>query len=89
MSLKNKLMISAMAVVIGMTTTSCKTVPKAQHINTRSDSQCTTTVTSETTTTTTTATTGLRTTTTETATTSTSTETEVATIPEYGKEIEI
>lgn len=70
MSLKNKLMISAMAVVIGMTTVSCKTVPKANHINTRSDAQCTTT------TTTTTATTELRTTTTETTTTSTSTETE-------------
>lgn len=76
MSLRNKLMISAMAVVIGMAATSCKTVPKAKHINTRSDSQCTTTVTSETTTTTTTATTGLRTTTTETTTTSTLTETE-------------
>lgn len=76
MSLKNKLTISAMAVVIGMTTVSCKTVPKAKHINTRSDSQCTTTVTSETTTTTTTATTELRTTTTETTMTSTSTETE-------------
>ena len=78
MFLRNKLMIPAMAVVIGMTTTSCKTVPKAKHINTRSDSQCTTTVTSETTTTTTTATTESRTTTTttETTTTSTSTETE-------------
>ena len=70
MSLRNKLMISAMAVVIGMTTVSCKTVPKANHINTRSDAQCTTT------TTTTTATTELRTTTTETTMTSTSTETE-------------
>lgn len=76
MSLKNKLMISAMAVVIGMATTSCRTVPKAKHINTRSDSQCTTTTTSVTTTTTTTATTELRTTTTETTMTSTSTETE-------------
>lgn len=76
MSLRNKLMISAMAVVIGMTTVSCKTVPKAQHINARSDTQCTTTTTSETTTTTTTATTELRTTTTETTMTSTSTETE-------------
>lgn len=76
MSLKNKLMISTMAVVIGMTTVSCKTVPKAKHINTRSDAQCTTTTTSVTTTTTTTATTESRTTTTETTTTSTSTETE-------------
>lgn len=76
MSLKNKLMISAMAVVIATATASCKTVPKAQHINARSDTQCTTTTTSETTTTTTTATTELRTTTTETTMTSTSTETE-------------
>lgn len=75
MSLRNKLMISAMAVVIGMTTVSCKTVPKARHINTRSDSQCTTTM-IVTTTTTTTATTESRTTTTKTATTSTLTETE-------------
>ena len=73
MSLRNKLMISAMAVVIGMTTASCKTVPKANHINTRSDAQCTTTTA---TTIATTATTELRTTTTETTTTSTSTETE-------------
>jgi hypothetical protein len=69
-------MISAMAVVIGMTTVSCKTVPKANHINTRSDVQCTTSMTSVAITTTTTATTELRTTTTETTTTSTSTETE-------------
>lgn len=89
MSLRNKLMISAMAVVIGMTTVSCKTVPKAKHINTRSDSQCTTTVTSETTTTTTTVTTELRETTTETTTTSTSTETEVAMIPDVAIETEV
>lgn len=76
MSFRNKLMISAMTIAIGMAVTSCRTVPKAKHINTRSDSQCTTTVTSETTTTTTTVTTELRTTTTETTTTSTSTETE-------------
>lgn len=76
MSLKNKLMISAMTIAIGMAATSCRTVPKAKHINTRSDSQCTTTVTSETTTTTTTATTGSRTTTTETTMTSTTTEIE-------------
>lgn len=76
MFLRNKLMIPAMTIVIGMTTVSCKTVPKAQHINTRSDIQCTTTTTSETTTVTTTATTELRITTTETTTTSTSTETE-------------
>ena len=90
MSLKNKLMISTMAVVIGMTTVSCKTVPKARHINTRSDAQCTTTTTSATTTTTTTATTGSRTTTTETTTTSTltETETEVATIPDVAIETE-
>ena len=73
MFLRNKLMIPAMTVVIGMTTVSCKTVPKANHINTRSDAQCTTTTA---TTTTTTATTELRTTTTETTMTSTSTETE-------------
>ena len=85
MSLRNKLMISAMAVVIGMTTVSCKTVPKANHINTRSDAQCTT---NTTTTTTTTATTELRTTTTETTTTSTSTETEVATISDVVIETE-
>lgn len=91
MSLRNKLMISAMAVVIGMATVSCKTVPKAQHINARSDSQCTTTTTSVTTTTTTTATTELRTTTTETTTTSTSTETEVevATISDVAIETEV
>lgn len=89
MSLRNKLTISAMAVVIGMATTSCRTVPKARHINTRSDSQCTTTVTSETTTTTTTATTGSRTATTETTTTSTSTETEVATIPDVVIETDV
>lgn len=82
MFLRNKLMILAMAVVIGMTTVSCKTVPKANHINTRSDAQCTTT------TTTTTATTGSRITTTETTTTSTSTETEVATIPDAAIETE-
>jgi len=76
MSLRNKLMISAMAVVIGMATTSCRTVPKAKHINTRSDSQCTTAAASKTTTTTTTATTESRTTATETTTTSTLTETE-------------
>jgi hypothetical protein len=76
MSLRNKLMISAMAVVIGMTTVSCKTVPKANHINTRSDAQCTTSMTSVAITTTTTATTESRTTTTETTMTSTSTETE-------------
>lgn len=76
MSLRSKLTISVMAVVIGMATTSCRTVPKARHINTRSDSQCTTTVASKTTTTTTTATTESRTTTTETTTTSTLTETE-------------
>lgn len=76
MSLRNKLAISAMAVVIGMATVSCKTVPKANHINTRSDSQCTTTTTSVTTTTTTTATTESTTTTTEITTMSTSTETE-------------
>lgn len=70
MFLRNKLMIPAMAVVIGMTTVSCKTVPKANRIGTRSDVKCTTT------TTTTTATTELRITTTETTTTSTSTETE-------------
>lgn len=88
MSFKNKLTISVMAVVIGMETASCRTVPKAKHINTRSDSQCTTTTMSETTTTTTTATTGLRTTTTETTTTSTSTETktEVATISDVAIE---
>ena len=80
-------MISAMAVVIGMTTVSCKTVPKANHINTRSDAQCTT---STTTTTATTATTELRTTTTETTMTSTSTETEteVATISDVAIETE-
>lgn len=90
MFLTNKLMIPAMAVVIGMTTVSCKTVPKANHINTRSDAQCTTTTTNTTTTTTTTATTGLRTTTTETATTmSTSTETEVATIPDVAIETDV
>lgn len=85
MSLKNKLMISTMAVVIGMTTVSCKTVPKANHIGTRSDVKCTTT------TTTTTATTELRTTTTETTTTSTSTETEteVATIPDAAIETDV
>lgn len=90
MSLRNKLMISTMAVVIGMATTSCRTVPKAKHINTRSDSQCTTTVTSETTTTTTTATTESRTTTTETTTTSTltETETEVAMIVDVAIETE-
>lgn len=89
MSLRNKLTISVMAVVIGMATTSCRTVPKAKHINTRSDSQCTTTMTSVTTTTTTTATTELRTTTTETTTTSTLTETEVATIPDVVVETEV
>lgn len=88
MSLKNKLMISTMAVVIGMTTVSCKTVPKANHINTRSDAQCTTTTA---TTATTTATTELRTTTTETMTMSTltETETEVATIPDVAIETEV
>ena len=87
MSLRNKLMISAMAVVIGMTTVSCKTVPKANHINTRSDAQCTT---NTTTTTTTTATTELRTTTTETTMTSTpsETETEVSTISDVAIETE-
>lgn len=89
MSLKNKLTISAMAVVIGMTTVSCKTVPKAKHINTRSDSQCTTTTTSVTTTTTTTVTMESRITTTETTTTSTSTETEVAAIPDVAIETEV
>ena len=88
MSLKNKLMISTMAVVIGMTTVSCKTVPKARHINTRSDAQCTTSVT---TTTTTTATTESRTTTTETTTTSISTETEAkaTTISDVAIETEV
>ena len=90
MSLKNKLMISAMAIVIGMATTSCKTAPRANHINTRSDTRCTTTTTSVTTTTTTTATTELRTTTTETTMTSTSTETEaeVTTIVDVAIETE-
>ena len=89
MSLRNKMMISAMAVAIGMAATSCRTVPKAQHINTRSDSQCTTTTTSETTTTITTATTGLRTTTTETTTTSTLTETEVTMIVDVAIETDV
>lgn len=89
MSLRNKLMISAMAVIIGMTTVSCKTVPKAKHINTRSDAQCTTTTMSVATTTTTTATTELRTTTETTmASTSTETETEVATISDVAIETE-
>lgn len=91
MSLRNKLTISAMAVAIGMAATSCRTVPKARHINTRSDSQCTTTTTSVTTTTTTTATTGSRTTTTETTTTSTltETETEVTTIVDVAIETDV
>ena len=91
MSFRSKLMISAMAVVIGMTTVSCKTVPRANHINTRSDTQCTTTTTSVTTTTTTTATMELRTTTTETTTTSTSTEaeTEVTTIVDVAIEADV
>ena len=84
MFLRNKLMIPAMAVVIGMTTASCKTVPKANHIGTRSDVKCTTT------TTTTTATTELMTTTAETTTMSTltETETEVATISDIVIETE-
>ena len=88
MSLRNKLTISVMAVVIGMTTVSCKTVPKARHINTRSDAQCTTSVT---TTTTTMATTESRTTTTETTTTSISTETEAkaTTISDVAIETEV
>lgn len=92
MSFRNKLMISAMTIAIGMAATSCRTVPKAKHINTRSDSQCTTTATSETTTTTTTATTGSRTTTTETATTmstSTETEAEVTTIVDVAIETDV
>ena len=91
MSFRNKLMISAVAVVIGMATASCRTVPKARHINTRSDSQCTTTTTSVTTTTTTTATTESRTTTTETTTTSTltETETEVTTIVDVAIETDV
>ena len=84
-------MISTMAVVIGMTTVSCKTVPKARHINTRSDAQCTTTTTSMTTTIATTATTESRTTTTETTTTSISTETEAeaTTISDVAIETEV
>lgn len=89
MSFRSKLMISAMTIAIGIATTSCRTVPKAKHINTRSDNQCATTVTSETTTTTTTATTESRTTTTEITTTSTSTETDVATIPDVAIETEV
>ena len=91
MSLRNKLAISVMAVVIGMATTSCRTVPKAKHIDTRSDSLCTTTTTSVTTTTTTTATTESTTTITETTTmsTSTETETEVTTISDVAIEAEV
>lgn len=89
MSLRNRFMISAMVVAMTMAATSCRIVPKANHINTRSDVQCTTT-TSKTTTTTTTATTESRTTTTttETTTMSTSTETEVATISDVAIETE-
>ena len=91
MSLRNKLTISVMAVVIGMATASCRTVPKAKHINTRSDSQCTTTTTSVTTTTTTTATTESTTAITETTTTNTSTEAEieVVTISDVAVEAEV
>ena len=91
MSLRNKLAISVMAVVIGMATVSCRTVPKAKHINTRSDSQCTTTTTSVTTTTTTTATTESTTAITETTTTNTSTEAEieVVTISDVAVEAEV
>lgn len=90
MSLRNKLMISAMAVVIGMAATSCRTVPKAKHINTRSDSRCTTTTTSVTTTTTTTATTESTTTIAETTTMNvlTETETEVTIISNVATETE-
>ena len=91
MSFKKKLMIPT-AVMMGLTFTSCKTVPKAKHINTRRDAQCTTTTTSVTTTTTTTATTESRMTTTiETTTTSTSTEieTKIATISDVAIETEI